>query len=80
VTDDEEPEFEYVDHQPTPAVDEIRKAFAGVAAAIIDSHPPTPTRQAAIEAVMSCHANVVRLLSTPTINGITALWLTSSMH
>jgi hypothetical protein len=67
--------------QATSTADaEIREAFGGVIAAILDHHPESPTRQRAIELVIACHATVSRVLSTPTINGISACWIQNRLH
>jgi hypothetical protein len=62
------------------AEDELRQAFGTVIGAILDTHSESPTRQRAIELVISCHATVSRVLSTPTINGISATWMNTRLH
>jgi len=70
------------ENSPTATVDEIRAAFGSVAAAIIDSHPPSPARQGAIEVVIRAHERVRTILATSreANQGVAMLWLRSRMH
>ena len=71
------------ENQPTSGADEIRRAFAGVIAAIFDAYPSSPACRRAVEEAISAHERVRKILETAQhgkSNGLTALWVETGLH
>jgi len=72
------------DKTPQPsAEDEIRAAFGGVIAAILDTHEPSPARRKAVEEVLLAHERIRRIFATAQngkSSGLTALWVDTALH
>ena len=67
----------------TSGADEIRRAFAGVIAAIIDTYPSSPACRRAIEEAINAHERIRRIFETAQngkSNGLTALWVETGLH
>jgi len=67
----------------TSADDEIRRAFAGVIAAIFDAYPSSPACRRAVEEAISAHERIRNILETAQhgkSNGLTALWVNTALH
>ena len=71
---------DYDEPQMTSAEAELREAFGQVIGTVLDTHPESPARQHAVDLLLACHAAVSRVLSTPTINGISATWMNTRLH
>jgi len=71
------------ENQPTSGADEIRRAFAGVIGAILDTHRHSPACRRAVEEVLNAHERIRRIFETAQngkSNGLTALWVGTGLR